>query len=129
MPLAIEIWKYNAAAIEAHLAFRNIDIADWHQGTLDDRGRPVLSSRRLLTLLEHIPEVGGRWPVALRIAKDVHKEVALHRAALYAGGPNEYTPELYLDPVQARDLAEESQAEDDAIQEATDDLFDSLGFT
>lgn len=129
MPLTIDIWKRCASAIEAHLAFRGIDIADWHQGTVDDNGRQKLSSRKLLTLLEHIPEVGGRWPVALRIAKDTHKEVALHRAALYAGGPNEYVPELYLDPEQARELVEQAQAENEAIQEATDDLFDSLGFT
>lgn len=129
MPLAIDVWHRQAGAIEAHLAFRGINIADWHQGTVDERGRPILSSRRLLTLLEHIPEVGGRWPVALRIAKDTHKEVALHRAALYAGGPNEYVPDLYLDPVQARELVEQAEIEQHEIEEATDDLFDSLGFT
>lgn len=129
MPLAIEVWKHNAAAIEAHLAFRGIDIADWHQDTRDEHGRPRLSSRRLLTLLEHIPEVGGRWPLALRVAKDIHKEVALHRAALYVGGPNEYAPQTYLDPLEAREQIERTEAEDQAIDEATDELFDSLGFT
>ena len=89
----------------------------------------MLSSRRLLTLLEHIPETGGRWPVGLRIAKDIHKEVALHRAALYVGGPNEYVPDIHLDPQEARDMVAQAAAEEQAVREATDELFDHIGFT
>ena len=129
MPLAIDVWKNNAGVIEAELAFRGIDIADWHQGSLDDKGRPILSSRRLLTLLEHIPEIGGRWPVALKIAKDIHKEVSLHRAALYVGGDNEYEPELYLDPEEARELVDRLQAEAEEVAESSEGLFAGLGFT
>ncbi len=129
MPLAVEVWKRNASAIEAHLSFRGVDIADWHQGTRDDKGRLVLSSRRLLVLCEHIPELGGRWPKALRIAKEIHKEVSLHRAALYVGGPNEYVPELFLDPEEAMESAEKAEQEEQFLEEATDELYGGLGFT
>jgi len=107
--------------MEAHLAFRGIDIGDWHRGTM--------SSRKLLVLCEHIPELGGRWPLSLRVAKELHKETALHRASLYVGGPNEYTPRVFLDPVEAREMADKEQAEDAWMEEATDALFASLGFT
>lgn len=107
--------------MEAHLAFRGIDIGDWHRGTL--------SSRKLLVLCEHIPELGGRWPLQLRIAKETHKEVALHRASLYVGGPNEYVPHIFVDPVEAREMADKEAADDEFMEQATDDLFGSLGFT
>lgn len=128
-PLAIEVWKYNAGAIEAYLFDRGLDIKHWHRGTIDADGVPILSSRRLLVLCEHIPEVGGRWPMALRVAKETHKEVALHRAALYVGGPNEYVPKLFLDPVEAREMVEQAEADDEAMAEATETVFNSLGFT
>lgn len=110
-----------AGPMEAHLAFRGIDIGEWHRGTM--------SSRRLLVLCEHIPELGGRWPLDLRIAKETHKEVSLHRASLYVGGPNEYVPKLFLDPAEAREMVEAEQSEDEFMEEATDELFGSLGFT
>lgn len=110
-----------AGAMEAHLAFRGVDIGDWHRG--------VMSSRRLLVLCEHIPELGGRWPLALRISKEIHKEAAMHRASLYVGGPHEYRPKLFLDPAEALALVDAAQAEDEFMEEATDELFGSLGFT
>lgn len=90
----------------------------------------MLSSRRLLVLLEHIPEIGGRWPMDLRIAKETHKEIALHRAALYVGGPNEYVPQIFLDPAEARELdAQPDPDDEESLQEATDEMFAGLGFT
>lgn len=65
----------------------------------------------------------------MNILKEAHKESALHRAALYAGGPNEYVPKVFLDPQEARDRIDTAQAEEKAIDDATDELFDSLGFT
>jgi len=107
--------------MEAHLAFRGIDIGEWHRG--------AMSSRKLLVLCEHIPELGGRWTKDLQISKEIHKEVALHRASLYVGGPNEYTPKIFLDPQEARDMVDQAEADDEAMEEATDELFGSLGFT
>lgn len=119
----------HAAVIEAELSFRGIDIADWHQGTVDSHGRPKLSSRRLMVLCEHIPEIGGRWPRSLQLLKEVHTEVALNRAAKYVGGPNEYVPQLFLDPAEARKLMDKKQETDDFIEDSTEELFDDLGFT
>ena len=121
VPLAIELWKHFASTMEAQLAFRGIDLGDWHRGTL--------SSRKLLVLCEHIPELGGRWPMMLRVLKEAHKELALHRAALYVGGRNEYVPKLFLDPAEAREMADKARAEATEMQEATDELFAGLGFT
>ena len=115
--------------MEANLAFRGVDIKDWHRNTVAADGIPVLSSRKLLVLCEHIPELGGRWSTAMKIAKETHKEVALRRAALYVGGPNEYTPKLFLDPEEAIALVDKAEATEQAIEEATDDLYDDLGFT
>lgn len=128
-PLAIRVWKRHAGAIEAHLCFRGLNIADWHQGTRDQHGRAVLSSRRLLVICEHIPEIGGRWPVDLLVAKETHKEVALHRAALYVGGPNEYVPQLFVDPAEAREIAARAEAEEQQTQDATEQMYAGLGFT
>lgn len=97
-PLAIDVWRRNAAAVEAHLAFRGLNIADWHQDAKDERGRLILSSRKLLVLCEHIPELGGKWPVALKVANEIHREAALHRNALYAGGENSYLVPGYMCP-------------------------------
>jgi len=107
--------------MEAYLAFRGIDIGDWHRGTM--------SSRKLLVLCEHIPELGGRWTTQLRVIKEAHKELALHRASLYVGGPNEYVPRLFLDPPEVREMADKAQAEDEFTEQVTDEMFNSLGFT
>lgn len=58
--------------IESDLLLRGIDIAHWHQLTINpETGCPRLSSRRLMVLLEHLPDTsefkaaaerGGRWP-------------------------------------------------------------------
>lgn len=129
VPLAIDLWRRHAKAIEAHLAFRGLNIADWHQGTRDDRGRLILSSRRLLVLCEHIPEVGGRWPISLRMAKETHKEIALHRAALYVGGPHEYTPVLFLDPAEAREMVDDQRDDSEQMEQAAGQMYAGLGFT
>ena len=88
-----------------------------------------MSSRRLLVLCEHIPELGGRWPVDLLVAKETHKEVALHRAALYVGGPNEYVPQLFTDPVQAREIATQAETEEQDTEDAASQMYAGLGFT
>ncbi len=80
-------------------------------------------------LCEHIPEIGGRWTKTLQVAAKTHRELALHRASLYVGGPNEYVPELFLDPVEARELIDDAAETEQAFEEKTDELFDELGFT
>lgn len=124
MIVRIRLWPNE---IEADLQREyGIDIRDWHRG--------VLSSRRILVLLENLTddsrykaesERNGNWPVWLQILKDVHKEVAMHRAALYAGGDNEYDPMIYLDPVERKERVSEKEPETPPVD---DFLYKILGW-
>lgn len=106
------VWRQHPNAIEAELADRGHDIADWHQGRM--------SSRKLLVLLEHSSENGpyrravngGDWPTWMQMLKEIHKEQALSRASRYVGTPHEYQPQVFVSPVEraeqeAADAAEE----------------------
>ena len=108
----------------------HIDLADWHRG--------AITSRRVLVLLEGLTENsryrtdferGGNWPVWMQMLKDLHKETALHRASLYAGGDNEYSPTIYLDPLEAVEHAEEEQAETAFIEQSEEELATMMGWT
>ena len=113
-----------------------MDIADWHQGTRDKRGRLKLSSRKMLVLLEHMRDIsafktdaerGGAWPDWMQILKELHKETALHRGSLYAGGPNEYEVKLFMDPVERREAFESQVDSDEESEAAAHDLYAVLG--
>lgn len=111
MPIAIAIWRQYPTEIEADLADRGHDIMDWHRG--------AMSSRRLLILLRHAPEIGpyktalrdGDWPTELQMLKEIHKELALSRASNYAGTDYEYEPKIFVSPAEAAEQAAEEQAE------------------
>lgn len=100
-----------------------VDIADWLQGTRDEHGRLKLSSRRLLVILEKLPDESefktwaqraGDWTEAMMIAAETHKEIALNRASKYVGSENEYVPMIFIPPSErvaaARENAEELEA-------------------
>jgi hypothetical protein len=109
--------------IEADLAFRGIDIGWWHRLTLDEGGAPKLSSRRLLALLDGLPEDSayqtarrdGQWPTWQRMLKEIHKESALMRASKFADSDDpelsKYT--MFLDPIEGLEAAAEQQRKDD----------------
>ena len=110
--------------------YYQLNIADWHQG--------AMSSRRLLALLEGLPEESayktaferdGQWPVWQQMLKTVANETTLHRASLYAGGDNAYDVQVYLDPLEQRQRMEEAMAEQEFREEATSELYGSLGWT
>jgi hypothetical protein len=63
---ALEIWRRWPTEIEVDLLDRNLDIADWLQGTRDEHGRLKLSSRRLLVVLEKCKETSEYAKWALR---------------------------------------------------------------
>ena len=107
-----------------------IDLNDWHRG--------ALSSRRLMVLIDNLSETsrykteferGGNWPVWMRMLKDIHTETALHRASLYAGGENAYSPMVYLDPVEQEQVRADAQDEDDFLEQSTEELADMMGWT
>lgn len=123
--------------IEADLAYRGIDLGWWHRGALDEDGAPRLSSRKLLVLLDELPDTSsyktalrdGQWPTWQRMLQTVANETSLNRAAKYAGSDDAYDPMIWVDPVEARQRAEKAHAEKAAHEEAQKQMYDSLGWT
>lgn len=118
--LAIAVWRQQPTAIEAELADRGHDIADWHQRRM--------SSRRLLALLRHPLRDGpyetalleGEWPLWVRMLKETHKELAVYRASKYVGTEYEYTPQVFMSPAERAEIAERERAEDEFQAMAND---------
>ena len=126
MFFAVAIWRQHPTEIECDFANRGLDIADWHAGRM--------SSRKLLVLLRHAPESGpyktalrdGNWPEWAKILAETHRELALYRAGKYAGGKHEYTPKVFLDPVERVERFNETREQEEFESEARDDFFSSL---
>lgn len=120
MGVAIVAWLLGPTALEADL-LPKADIGDWHRGTL--------SSRRLLALIEHLPETSAYrlalsetgWTDATQIAAEHANEFAKYRASLYVGTDHEYAPMVFLSPRdrQSHHVAaqEQSALEDEARAE------------
>lgn len=94
------MWRWYAREIEADLArFYRIDIRDWFDGSME--------SRRLLTLLDGLPDDssfhrwairGGDWSHAEYVSARLVNEMALARA-----DGKGYTPNLLRSPIQVAD--------------------------
>lgn len=89
-----------------------------------------MSSRRLLVLLRHAPEIGpyktalrdGNWPEWVEMLRELHKEVAIGRASKYVGTEGEYKPKIFLSPTERVEHFETAQAEDDEFDDLVADL-------
>lgn len=122
------MWRQHPTEIEAELADRGHNIMDWHRG--------VMSSRKLLVLLRHPRENGpymaalrdGGWSTQTKMLAEIHKELALYRASKYAGGENEYSPMVFVDPLEAKQQAEEAEQVSVFREEAETDVFTGLGW-
>lgn len=124
----IRLWPRE---IEADLLREyGVDVADWHTG--------AVTSRRVLVLLDQLSEEsrykaeferGGNWPVWQQMLKDLHNETALHRAGLYAGGDSEYSPTLYLDPLEIQARIAEAEEIQEFHTEVESELHETLGWT
>lgn len=96
-----------------------------------------MSSRRLLVLLEHAPELGpfkkalrgGSWPEYMQILAKIHEELALYRASYYVGGENQYTPKVFLDPSERERVQAEQAEAEQALEESQEDMAAELGWT
>lgn len=123
------------------LAHRNIDIGLWHQLTINPlTGGPYLSSRRLLVIIEGLPEGGryktaargGRQTRAERVAEEHYNETARLRLSYHVGtfgGEAAYEPIYIIDPVDERRQAE-LEAEDEQYQAQAISNFESeIGFS
>jgi len=130
------VWRLWPTEIESGL-LPKADIYDWHRGTRDQYGALKLSSRRLLVLLEELPEASryktarrdGQWPEWMQILKGLHNETALHRASLYAGGENAYDATVFLDPLERRERFENSEAEEEDRQKDDEDFYADMGWS
>lgn len=124
------------------LQHKNIDIGLWHSLAINPlTGGPYLSSRRLLVLLEHMPEEsefkriaerGGRWSLAQQIAAEGVNEQYRMRASYHAAhstddndvrfDPTDYE---FVDPVIAQARAEAEAAEAEISAQTEPELADA----
>lgn len=121
---------------------RGIDIAHWHQLTINpETGVPRLSSRRLLVLLEHLDddsafktaaERGGRWPTWKQMLAEIANESYRFRSSYHAVNSTpdndaRFDPSKFefLDPID-----EKLRAEREAEEAAAADLFNTqIGYS
>lgn len=144
---AVWFWLRYPREIEYDLrAHQNgLDIGLWHKLTINpDTGAPYLSSRRLLDILEFLPDDGafktatrdGQWSMKMQIAAASLNEQFRMRASYHAAHSTKecdvrFDPsELYvIDPAVRglRDAEAKSAAEE--VQHAVDDFNAELGFS
>lgn len=105
---AFQVWRLFPTEIESDLSrYHRIDIRDWHQGRM--------SSRRLLTLITHLPDTSatktavrhGDWNDDRYLSAAAVNEIRLMRADLagiFAGGGEE--PQLFRSPAQEKAIAD-----------------------
>lgn len=123
------------------LAHRNIDIGLWHQLTINPlTGGPYLSSRRLLVIIEGLPEGGryktaargGRQTRAERVAEEHYNETARLRLSYHVvngGADASYEPIFCVDPIDEIEAAR-LDAEDEQYQaQAIADFESEIGFS
>jgi hypothetical protein len=124
------------------LEHKNIDIGLWHSLAINPlTGGPYLSSRRLLILLEHMPEEsefkrvaerGGRWSIKNQMQAESVNEQYRMRASYHAAhstddndvrfDPTDYE---FVDPVVARARAEQEAAEAEISAQTEPELADA----
>lgn len=138
---AVGLWCRWPDEIEADLRLRGVQIVDWHQGTRDERGALVLSSRQLLNLVRRLPDTsefkthapepfgrGGDWTEMQKILAETHNELAAYRASKYAGTEHEYAYTTFLSPKERLDRAIEEAAQiefqEDAFAGLLENMFD-----
>ena len=134
MPLAISVWRKYAGQIESDLLCRGIDIKDWHQGGM--------SSRRLLVLLEHLPDEsafktavrGGRMSRGQRVLEEqLNEQLRLRASYEYVASHGEVEWDAsefaWLDPVDAVERDRKKAEEEAERERAVGDFESSIGFS
>lgn len=124
------------------LAEYGLDIGLWHTLAINPQtGGPYLSSRRLLVLLDKLPdesefkkasERNGRQSRKERVTEDLHNEIAWFRSSYYAlkGGEKfAYKPHIYRDPLDEKVLAELAAEESARNQQSQSDFDAQLGYS
>jgi len=137
---ALVVWLRWPNEIELDLLDRNIDIGLWHTLAINPQtGGPYLSSRRLLVLLDELPdssrfkkasERNGRRSRDEEVREDTHNEIALLRASFhvaYGGQDAAYKPYLYRDPIDEKIFAEREAAKAARGAQSINDFDAQLG--
>lgn len=101
-----------------------------------------LSSRLLLNLIRRLDEESefktnaaapfgrdGDWSILKKMIAAHHNEFAAYRASKYAGTEHEYEYTVFLSPGEARERAEEAQAEEDFYDDEIEKLAAEFGDT
>lgn len=108
------MWRLYPGEIESDLSrYHHLDIKEWHQGRM--------SSRRLLTLVKHLPAESatktaarhGDWTEHTYLDAATVNEIRLMRAdlaSIFAGGGEE--PDLFRSPYQEKMIAQREQQRD-----------------
>jgi hypothetical protein len=129
---AIPLIKWYPGEIESDLSrYHRLDVADWHRG--------VVSSRKLLTLLEHLPEEAaykralrdGGYTQAEWMAAETHNEIARLRASYHAvnGGDDAvFEPFEFLDPRVSKLRAQQEIDELEDHERAEHELYAEIGW-
>lgn len=129
MLTAVLVWRQHPTEIEADLSeYHGRSIKEWHRGTM--------SSRELLVLVRHLKDGSayktalrdGKWPEFMQILADLHKEVSLLRG-VHVSGDGEYELHRFVDPSEREALHLEQVEAQQFLDEATDDLYEMVGFT
>jgi hypothetical protein len=105
--------------IEADLLFKNIDIFDWYQGKM--------SSRRLLVLIERLPEKGafktairdGEWTLQEQLLTAVFNQIHAMRGDAYGEG-------FLFRPILSPSMQRQKDDELAAARAAHDDVIAQL---
>lgn len=123
------------------LAYHGLDIGLWHRLTINpDTGAPYLSSRRLLVLVDRLPDKsevktaarGGSWPIETRMLSEIVNEQLRMRASYFAAHSTDevdvrFDPEpwFFVDPVVAAARAELEAAEAEIAEQTVPELADA----
>lgn len=143
VPVLVEFWKRYAGHIESDLLALGLNIADWHQDTRDEHGRPVLSSRRLMVVLQHLADDSafkthavrrGRQTRSQRVHEETLNELLRLRSsyeAVASQGKVAWNPAdfAWTDPVDELEVARRRAEEAEEREHAEEDIFTDLGFT
>jgi hypothetical protein len=121
------------AQIESDLLDKGLEIGDWYQQTRDEHGRLKLSSRRLLEVLDNLPERSafntalrqGDWPEDTQILAKIHEEIAGRNAS--ERGESSFTS--FVSPKER--LARYLEAHEESLARQDDDemFYSDMGFS
>lgn len=129
--------------MEADLLGLGLNIADWHQDRRDEHGRPLLSSRRLMVMLEHALDDesafrtwtrDGRQSRATRVREETLNEALRLRSSYetvashgeVSWDANDFT---WLDPIEHAERIKRQAEEEAERQRADEDFYSDMGFT